>query len=418
MRLVKSSAVVGLLFLSACAHKPQDRTQNLTYVGLADAKTSFVRTIAPKDGKCSDVQVSNGKETITVSLQANTFDGATVCEANLPDDAKTVVAGERSIAIPESPKRIIMFGDTGCRLKGNYLQDCNNPKEWPFARIVKAIEKENADLIVHVGDYHYRETCNDPVKCAPFKETLGYGYRPWEADFIFPAATLLQTKPFVFVRGNHEDCQRAHEGFSRMLTPLGETSCPQIQDTRFTSFGNLLIVNFDNATLPDQKLDPKGPEIKLWREHYKKMITAINQRPETEVWLVTHRPIWGLSPNWNGPAAVFPVNSNMQTLTKELPLPKKVKMVFAGHIHNTQIATAPKRPVHVVIGEGGTALDFYDEATRRLIPQGFTVLPSNHGYMVVEKEADGKWVGTVKDYDGKTNFVCSLEAPGAPCKAP
>jgi hypothetical protein len=155
----------------------------------------------------------------------------------------------------------------------------------------------------------------------------------------------------------------------------------------------------------------------VWRAHYKKMITTINARPESEVWLVVHRPIWGLAPNWNGPAAVLPVNLNMQTLTKEMPLPKKVKLVFAGHIHNTQIAVANNRPVHVVMGEGGTALDYYDAATRKLIPTGFTVLPSNHGYMVLEKDSNGKWVGTVKGYDGQTNFKCGLEEAGVPCVA-
>lgn len=419
MHLSKSSALISLVFLAACAHKPSDKAENLTYVGLADSKNSFVRTIAPKDGKCPAVQFAKAPGEVEVlATQETKFDTATVCEANLPEGTKTVIVGERRISIPESPKRIIIFGDTGCRLKGNYFQDCNNPQEWPFARIVKAIDKENADLIVHVGDYHYRETCNDPVKCAPFKDTLGYGYRAWEADFIAPAASLLQAKPFVFVRGNHEDCQRAHEGFSKLLTPLGENSCPQFQETRYTSFGNVLMVNFDNATLSDQKQDPKSPEMAVWRAHYRKMVNMINSRSESEVWLLVHRPIWGLAPNWNGPAAVLPVNLNMQTLTKEMPLPKKVKFVFAGHIHNTQIAVGNNRPVHIVMGEGGTALDHYDAATRRLIPAGFTVLPSNHGYMVLEKDSGGKWLGTVKGYDGQTNFVCSLEDPKMPCDAP
>ncbi|WP_413586446.1 metallophosphoesterase [Bdellovibrio sp. HCB274] len=414
MNLVKSVSVVGILFLAACAHKPADRVEGLTYVGLADGNTSFVRTIAPKNGQCPQARIVKGTEETELILNQNKFDSTVVCEATLPEGTTSVVVGERRIQIPASPKRIVVFGDTGCRLKGDYYQDCNNPNEWPFLRIVKAIQQEQADLIVHVGDYHYRESCKDPVKCAPFKDTLGYGYRPWEADFLYPAATLLQTTPFLFVRGNHEDCQRAHEGFSKLLTPLGENSCPKFQDTRYTKFGSLLVVNFDNATMPDTGLDPKGSEMTMWREHYRKMIEQIKTRPETEVWVVLHRPIWGLSPNWNGPAAVLPVNLNMQLLAKEMPFPKKVKFVFAGHIHNTQVSTG-KRPVHVVVGEGGTALDHYDAATRKLIPAGFTVLPSTHGYMVLEQDAKNQWVGTVKDAEGKANYKCSLEQPQAPC---
>ncbi|WP_413580453.1 metallophosphoesterase [Bdellovibrio sp. HCB288] len=418
MNFGKVGSVLGILVIAACAHKPMDRVEGLTYVGLADGNTSFVRTIAPKNGKCPEVKISKGSaEETTLQMTANKFESATVCEATLPEGTASVSVAGKQIQIPKAPKRIVVFGDTGCRLKGDYFQECNDPNQWPFKRIAKAIELEKADLIVHVGDYHYRESCKDPVKCAPYKDTLGYGYRPWEADFLHPAAPLLQTTPFLFVRGNHEDCQRAHEGFSRLLTPLGESSCPKFQDTRYTNFGNILVVNFDNATLSDQGLDPKGTEMNQWREHYRKMVAQIKSRPESEVWIVLHRPIWGLSPNWNGPAAVLPVNLNMQLLVKEMPLPKKVKFVFAGHIHNTQVSTG-KRPVHVVVGEGGTALDYYDEATRKLIPAGFTVLPSTHGYMVLEQNSDGKWVGVVKDDQGKASFKCSLEQANAPCAVP
>ena len=33
--------------------------------------------------------------------------------------------------------RIVVMGDTGCRLKGASIQDCNDPRAWPFAAVMQ-----------------------------------------------------------------------------------------------------------------------------------------------------------------------------------------------------------------------------------------------------------------------------------------
>ncbi|MFM6929632.1 MAG: metallophosphoesterase [Bdellovibrio sp.] len=396
--------------LSACASKP------VTYVGLADSETSFVRTLHTKEiKKCPEIQTYQGAIPLRVQMNLEKFDTAYVCEASLPLGTTKVGRDDDAITVPTDLSRVVIMGDTGCRVKGDYLQKCDDEKEWPFSRIVHSVEKEDADLVIHVGDYHYRETCTDPVKCAPYKGLVGYGYKPWEADFFGPAAPLLRTKPFIFGRGNHEDCHRAHEGFSKTLTPLGEKACVEAQETRYTNIGNILVVNFDNGSLSDKALGPKDPELKELRVRYRKMIQAINSRPEQEVWLITHKPIWGLAPVWNGPPGTIPINVNMQLVVKEMPLPKKVKFVFGGHIHNFQIAQGD-HPLQLVVGESGTALDYFNEETRKLIPSGFKVFPSDHGYLVMEKDGEGKWIGLIKSFDGKTDFTCQMEEDGVPCK--
>ena len=55
-------------------------------------------------------------------------------------------------------KRIVVIGDTGCRLKGTFVQDCNDPVKWPFATVARLAAARHPDLVIHVGDYHYRET--------------------------------------------------------------------------------------------------------------------------------------------------------------------------------------------------------------------------------------------------------------------
>ena len=403
------------LFLVACAQKP------VTYVGLADQENSFVKTILPKGGSCPSVTLEmTNKHFSSLPLHDGKFDDAAICEATLPKNTAVVHSSGGAVTIPQSPRKIVIMGDTGCRLKyengKGMIQKCEDKKEWPFSRLIRSAEKENADLIIHVGDYHYREACNDPVKCKNYQGTLGYGYAPWAADFLTPADSVLREKPWIFVRGNHEDCHRAYEGWNKLLSPVGEQTCVDDQETRYTSFGNFLIVNFDTASVDDRPLDSKSARAQALKARYKKMVDTINARPETEVWLVTHRPFWGLAPSWSGPG-VAPVNVNLQALTEDLPLPKKVKMVFAGHIHSFQIATIARHPAEMIIGESGTALDLYSDEARKMIPQGYNVFPSDHGYALLERDANNKWIATIKSYDGETDFVCHIEEYGVPCIA-
>ena len=46
---------------------------------------------------------------------------------------------------------------------------------------------------------------------------VGYGWNVWELDFFAPSARLLAAAPWIMVRGNHEMCKRAGEGWFRFL---------------------------------------------------------------------------------------------------------------------------------------------------------------------------------------------------------
>ena len=54
--------------------------------------------------------------------------------------------------------RIVVIGDTGCRLKtGEEYQSCNDAEKYQFGRIAATAAQWKPDLVVHVGDYLYRE---------------------------------------------------------------------------------------------------------------------------------------------------------------------------------------------------------------------------------------------------------------------
>ena len=152
------------------------------------------------------------------------------CQLDLPAASKEVLLAGQPLAMPKAQaQRIVLLGDTGCRIKmpangkGDPLQDCTSQDAWPWARVASAAAREKPDLVIHVGDYHYREFCDDPKRCAELIErgvAVSYGWLGWQADFFTPAAPLLMQAPWVFVRGNHENCDRGGEGWMRFLSPL------------------------------------------------------------------------------------------------------------------------------------------------------------------------------------------------------
>ena len=92
--------------------------------------------------------------------------------------------------------------------------------QWPFASVAASAADWDPDLIIHVGDYLYRESpCPaDNAGCAgsPYGDT----WATWNADFFEPAAPLLDAAPWILVRGNHEDCSREGTGWFRYLDPM------------------------------------------------------------------------------------------------------------------------------------------------------------------------------------------------------
>jgi hypothetical protein len=148
------------------------------------------------------------------------------CEYQLPSSATSAVVAGQSLPLPKAnPTKIVVLGDTGCRLQnGNGTQSCNDPNPdgtdtpYPFAAVAALAAAQHPDLVLHVGDYAYRDNpcpAGQGYNCGG--SPWGFGWDTWEADLFTPGAPLLAAAPWIMTRGNHEQCNRAGQGWYRFL---------------------------------------------------------------------------------------------------------------------------------------------------------------------------------------------------------
>ena len=159
---------------------------------------------------------------------------------------------------PTAAQRILVFGDT--RLPGEGGPDpgiATIPRRWPFAQVVRLAAARHPDLVIHVGDYYYRETPCPPGERACAGSPFGDKWPTWRAEFFDPARPLLNAAPWVFARGNHESCSRGGRGWFRLLdagpAPL---ACPATSPTFKVDLGDLNLYLVDSADAADR--DPNA----------------------------------------------------------------------------------------------------------------------------------------------------------------
>ena len=146
--------------------------------------------------------------TSTMRGQENDAYPLQVCVAHAGTPPRhATVDGVPVPALADQLRRIVVIGDTGCRLKGTFVQACNDPVKWPFATVARLAAARHPDLVIHVGDYHYRETPCPAGDAGCAGSPYGDNWAVWQRDFFIPAAPLLAAAPWVLVRGNHEAVQ-------------------------------------------------------------------------------------------------------------------------------------------------------------------------------------------------------------------
>nr|WP_314547060.1 metallophosphoesterase [uncultured Massilia sp.] len=354
----------------------------------------------------------------------------TVCEAALPAGARAARIGATPLPLPRAtPQRIVILADTGCRLKkaDNTFQNCNDPEAWPLAQIAATAAAMKPDLVLHIGDYHYRENaCPSDIggcKDSPW----GYGWDVWEADLFEPAAPLLAAAPWVVVRGNHEECRRAGQGWFRLLDTQPYDSARSCDDPANDGNANYSapyavpagadtqFIVFDSARTGRTPLAPTDPQFLAYRKDFD-TVARLAAKPGTASVFVNHHPLLGFFPAPGG----APGGGNGALLSVAADAnpgayyPAGVALALHGHVHDFQaIDFSSNHPATIVSGNGGDSLDAALPAPFPADVQpapGVTVAHIVHsvtfGFMTMERDG-GRWTFKAYTKAGRLMATCA-----------
>ncbi len=341
-----------------------------------------------------------------------------VCSALLPVGVSDVSVGGMPLPTPvAAPQRILVLGDTGCRIKGATLQACNDPAKWPFPQLAAAAAKLKPDLIIHVGDYLYRESPCPTGDTGCAGSPWGDNWTTWQADFFSPAAPLLAAAPMVITRGNHEDCQRAGPGWLRLLGPSAfdpAAACAPHLPVYTVDLGHMRLAVMDDATAGETSVATAD------LPSYTSELAGLAAIP-APVWFVHHRPIWAAI---SGPLDI-PIGGNltlMEAASEAGLIPRTVQLQLSGHIHSFEainyrvLNSAGHVPPQIVAGNGGDKLDVTPKNLRGAVFQGNSHVAVADGLSVggfgflLMTRANAGWHIQLYDSDGKPTRQCQFSS--------
>lgn len=416
MRSVSTLAAAVFVFLLVPLSASAEDTLVSRWVQLGPGGQADARVVVKGD-TCPAITIDGHDTPMQVRAARDLEFDVTLCSAAIPATTKSAsVLGQSLPLAVAAPSRIIVFGDTGCRIKGLTTQDCNDPAKWPFPSIAKEAADMKPDLVIHVGDYLYRETACPPGNAGCAGSPAGDLWPTWAADFFTPAAPLLQAAPWVMVRGNHEDCSRSGPGWIRLLGPNAfhaDAPCVTHFGPYTVPLGAMTLAVLDDANAPDTSVD--GSLVPIYTADFA-ALASVGPKP---LWLTMHRPIWGAM---EGPLG-FAVGGN-RTLIASLD-PKQlapVSLMLSGHIHALEVLNyGDNLPPQIVAGYGGDNLDAAPadlsgiNLSGRTVHDGLTV--PGFGFLLMTRNASG-WTIEVHGVDGKVERTCTFANARIDCANP
>jgi hypothetical protein len=412
MRRIITLAALGAALLAGPSHPAAAESFQWVQYGAAGAEA---RAVTDR-GACPALALDGVAIAMTVRSSPNAEFPVTSCAAALPAGVAEITMDGRPMSPPpRALNRIVVIGDTGCRMKNEAMQACNDPVAWPFRQIADQAAYLKPDLIIHVGDYHYRETPCPTGNRGCAGSPVGDNWAVWRADFFSPAEALLPAAPWVFVRGNHEICDRGGHGWTRTIEPYPfdpAEPCAAARQPYLARLPGLTLAVLDSSSAGESKID----EAQL--PGFRRQFAALAETLTDPSWLVLHRPIWGIAHAKNG--VTDGANLTLGAAAAGT-MPAAIAMMLSGHIHTFQLINYQGgQPPQIVAGHGGDNLD-------RDIPADLSGLaingahiargvnyPAAFGFLTLDR-ADKGW--TVTDYDthGVAVRKCALEGRTISC---
>ena len=312
--------------------------------------------------------------------------GDSVCDLTVPPGTRRIKVGSHRLPAPvREVHKVVVIGDTGCRILPPKLQACNDPAQWPFPAVARSIVREHPDVVVDVGDYYYREAACPATFSGCAGSPSGDNAASWYADWLTPASAMFPTIPLVLARGNHEDCQRGGIGWMRYLDAFPMAGCRTVEAPFAVSLGGLRIAVFDSAYADDTAKDASLAE-------FERSFSAVRRLVSGRTWFVTHRPPY--------------LNADESAAMGDAL--DAFSAVLAGHIHLFAVMNKPPHPPLVINGVGGDFLDTEAAGELRMLlgPDGRSVKVS-FGFVVYTRSPLG-WDISLRDPAGAELAHCVL----------
>ena len=451
---IRLAVTAAALALGGCASLPGDPgAADVAYVVIGENGAATARLITAA-AHCPPLSVDGQAVPMRVRVPMSSIPARAgqppappsramlTCEALIPAGSTSASVAGRRLPLPQAaPRRIVVIGDTGCRLKGKEAQDCNDPARFPFARVAASAAAFKPDLVIHVGDYHYREDPCPANNAGCAGSPHGYGYDAWAADFFTPARSLLAAAPWVLARGNHESCTRAGQGWWRWLDarpydPVRNCDLPandalgEYGDPFAVPLGGgAQLVVFDTANTSYKGLPPTDPRRAAYAASYRK-IAALARQASYNIG-VDHHPMFGFGATRDaksGEVMLFGGDRGLLDAFGDvdpLYLPRSFGMLLSGHVHLwEQVSFASEHPTQFVSGFSGTAEDIVPLPATA--PPGQTPAPGaivehmsswidGFGFMTMERTGPAAWLVKVWDRDGRERNSCQVEGRKSRC---
>ena len=457
----RTGALAAALLLAGCASPGPGQPPAAAFVVLGADGAPFARAIttAPScpaitiDGRTAPMAVRapfapippRGKgHSATVHPDAPSSPVLS-CETAIPAGSTHVDVAGQPLPLPKTDvTRIVVIGDTGCRLKGKEFQDCNDPDAYPFARVAASAAAWKPDLVVHVGDYHYREDpCPaDRPGCAG--SPYGYGWDAWNADFFAPGRALFAAAPWVLARGNHETCARGGQGWWRFLDPHAYAPAANCDDPATDGRadttdpyavplgGDAQLIVFDTADTNWKGFAPGDARIQRYADTWRKIDQLARQRRHNIA--VDHHPLYAFGATRDAKTDAVTLFGGDAGLTQAFGaldprlLPSSIDVLLSGHVHLwEQTSFATDHPTQFVAGFAGTAEDIVplpSTAPAGQAPAPGAVLEAlsswidGFGFMTMERTGPDTWRVVVHDRDGRERNTCTVTGRHSRCAVP
>jgi hypothetical protein len=403
-------AFVSALIVFAAAARASD-----SYQWIQIAENGVEARAITQEAACPKAAIDGRPAEMAVRARPDAAFPILVCALPVPAGAKDVVVNSRPLDLPP-PRvdKILLIGDTGCRLKSFVVQDCNSIKAWPF-RLAADMGAEMApDLVLHLGDLLYRETACPAIRKGCAGSPFGDNWATWKADFFDPGEALLLAAPWIFARGNHENCRRAHEGWSRIFAPdpYEPGHCREYDPPYSVDLGEVTLVVMDLIESEERAIDETRAAI--YREQFEKLAAI-----KGPLWIATHKPIYGSAAVLLG---ISQGDNKTLAAAAHGVLPENLQAILSGHLHTFEVVSyAENFPAQIISGHGGDYLDpfppkkFDGTAINDLTVEVGRSAPPVFGFAMLQR-GEGVWTITGYDAHARPLLSCRLRARKLDCE--